>query len=188
MQRRNLLFTLCGIAGAGGILGTGAFTSVSGRRSVRVSVADDNDAYLGLSQLGAGERSGEDGTPGRVQFSFPGDQELSSNPNLGLGPDSVYEFDRDAGAKGGGSSTEGLLRIANQGTQSVEVYSEHETDSDLEVELYDVTDADRTALRDDPVVLDVGEEIDVGFRIRTFDSSLGTFDETLTIVADATDD
>lgn len=70
----------------------------------------------------------------------------------------------------------------------MEVYSKHETDSELEIELYDETDPDETALRDEPAELNVGESVDVGFRIRTFGADVDTFDETLTIVADQPDD
>lgn len=187
MKRRNLLTALGALTGVGGVVGTGAFTSVSAERQLAVKTEGDNNALLRLKQLGSGERSEEDGSPEKVEFSFPGDEELWDDPSLGLGTDSVYEFDRDAEESDGGSPTEGLLRIENQGTQPVDVYSEHQTDSELEIELYDVTDPDETALRDDPVTLDVGEYVDVGFRIRTFDADIGRFNETLTIVGEVPD-
>ena len=186
MNRRTLLAALGGIAGSISVVsGTGAFTEVTATRTLSVATADDNDALLGLHQLGAGERSDEDGTPEQVEFSFPGDDERLADPSLGLGTDSVYEFDRDAAESSKSSPTEGLLRITNQGTQPVEVYSKFQSTSNLAVELYDVTDPGEEALRDDPAELDVGEHVDVGFRIRTFGTDIGTYDETLTIVAEA---
>ncbi|WP_277539961.1 hypothetical protein [Haloarcula laminariae] len=179
MKRRNLLATLGALTGVGGVVGTGAFTSVSAGRRLAVKTEDDNNALLRLEELGQGERSIEDGD--KVKFRFPSFKERVYNPGLGLGSDSVYEFDRDADA----SDEKGLLEIENQGTQPVDVYSEHQTDSELEIELYDVTDPDKTALRDDPVTLDVGEHVDVGFRIRTFDADIETFNETLTVVGEA---
>jgi len=62
-----------------------------------------------------------------------------------------------------------------------------ETDSELEIELYDVSDDDETALRDDPPELGVGDAVEVGYRVRTFDVEVGTFDETLTIIAEKTE-
>jgi len=189
MKRRNFIAVLGAAATSGAtILGTGAFTSVSATRQLEVETAGDNNALLRLKQLGDGSRSSENGTPENVEFSFPGKDERLANPDLGLGADSVYEFDRDSGESDDPDPAEGLLRIENQGTQPVEVYSEHETDSELEIELYDVSDDDKTALRDDPPILGIGESVDVGFRIRTFSADVGTFDETLTIIADQPDD
>ncbi|WP_137284858.1 hypothetical protein [Halorussus salinisoli] len=186
MKRRRFIVGLGGLAaGAGVTLGTGAFTSTSANRRLEVQTADDNEALLALTQLGDGKRSIEDDTPEKVEFSLPGLEERLDDPDLGLGTDSVYEFDRDADESEQSEPVEGLLRIENRGTQPVEVYSEHETDSELEVELYDVDDPDETALRDDPATLGVGDSVDVGFRVRTFGASVDTFDETLTIVAEA---
>lgn len=180
MNRRAFILGLGALAGGGSLAASsGAVSSVSADRRLTVETADDNVALLALEERGSGTRSVDDGSV--VAFSFPGLRERLSNPDLGLGSDSVYEFDRDASAGG----TDGLLRIENRGTQSVEVYSEHQTSSDLAIELYDVTDPNDTALRDDPPELGVGEFVDVGVRIRTFGASIGTFDETLTIVAEA---
>lgn len=190
MKRRRFIVGLGGLAAGSSLtLGTGAFTSTSAERRLEVSTEGDNDALLKLKELGSGWRSVEDGgDPQKVEFSFPEGAEWRDD--LGLGTDSVYEFDRDVDESDDDDDgpTEGLLRIENQGTQTVAVHSEHETDSELEIELYDVIDDDETALRDDPAELGVGEHVDVGFRIRTFGADTGTFDETLTIVAEATDE
>jgi hypothetical protein len=189
MKRRTVLTGLSGlIAAATATIGSGAFANVSVERKATIRVADDNDAFLALSQLGGGRysvggRSIENGSPEVVQLSFPGVGERLNDPELGLGVDSVYVFERDSGESGSGA-TEGLLRIGNQGTQTVEVTAEHTMGSELEIELYDVTDSDRTALEDEPVELAVGDAVNVGVRIRTFEADLGTFNETITIAAE----
>ena len=188
MKRRTLLAGFATTSAASSMLiGSGAFTSVSADRRLIVETAGDNNALLRLKQLGDGSRSSENGTPENVEFSFPGKDNRLANPNLGLGVDSVYEFDRDSGESDDPDPDKGLLRIENQGTQPVEVYSEHDTDSELEIELYDVSDDGKTALRYDPPTLNVGGSVDVGFRVRTFDAGVDTFDETLTIIADQPD-
>lgn len=191
MKRRTLLVGVGGLATAcSTIVSSGAFTRVSAGRRISVDTSDDNDAFLALSQRGdsgyhAGGRSTETGTPEKVQFSFPGFGERLTD-GLGLGVDSVYEFDRDSAESADSDPVEGLLRIKNQGTQSVEVYSKHQTDSEIEIELYDVIDSKKQAFRDNPTLLDVGEYVDVGFRIRTFGAEVDVFNETLTIIAEAT--
>lgn len=188
MKRRRFIVGLGGFAaGSGFTLGTGAFTSTSAERQLEVQTAGDNDALLALTERGDGTRSLETGgNPQKVEFSFPGWEERTDD--IGLGTNSVYEFDRDNRESKSSDPTEGLLRIKNQGTQTVKVYSEHETDSELDIELYDVSDDSKTALVNAPAVLGVGDSVDVGFRIRTFGVDIGTFKETLTIVAEATDE
>lgn len=192
MKRRTLLAGLASTSAASSMLvGSGAFTSVSADRRVNVEVAADNLALLTLSERGEGaeENGGRSSMGGgTVSFNFPGVGQQLDKPNLGLGTDSVYEFDQDGGAADEPNPDNGLLRIKNQGTQSVTVHSEFPDDSQISVELYDVTDPDKTALRDEAAELDVGDSIDVGFRIRTFDADADTFEETLTIVADQPDD
>lgn len=190
MKRRQIIAALGGVAGVSSlVVSSGAFNFVDVERTVSVAVADDNTAFLALSQLGDGKgfggRSIEDGTPEEVQFSFPGVSERL-NDGLGLGTDSVYEFDRDSGESQGGTPVEGLLRIKNQGTQPVEVYSKHQTTSEIEIELYAVEDPAKTALQSEPVELSVGQHVDVGFRIKTFGADVDVFDETITIVANRT--
>lgn len=181
MKRRTILGSV-GVLASGSALAIGseAFGVFRTDRDLTVEVTHDNDAYLGLRQLGAGTRSIEDGTPEKVEFSFPGLQERIDDPDLGLGRESTYEFVTDAEE----DDVQGLMRITNRGTNAIEAYSEHETKSELIVELFDVTDPDRTALRDDPAELSPGEHVDVGFRIETSDAALGTYEEVLTIVAE----
>lgn len=181
MKRRYILGTIgTALGGSSLAVGSGAFSFTRTEREFSVGVTNDNEAYLGLRQLGSGKRSVEDGTPEQVEFRFPGFEEQISDDDLGLGTDSVYEFLYDAEEE----DTEGLLHITNQGTNVVNVYSEHETASDLEIELFDIADSDRTAMRDNPVELSPGDHVDVGFRIETFGSDIGTHNETLAIVAE----
>ena len=192
MKRRTLLAGVGSLAAASStILGSGAFTTVSADRTVNVEVADDNQSLLALHERGEsryveGGRSNKGGDT--VSFSFPGVGRRIDNPSLGLGVDSVYEFTQDSGEAGNQNPEQGLARIQNQGTQPVEVHSVHKTDSPLEIELFDVTDSDWTALRDDPVELTVGAEVYIGVRLRTHGGSTGDFDETLTIIADQPDE
>lgn len=182
MNRRTFLGTLGATAGSALIVGTGAAGFVGTERELSVEVTDDNDAFLGLRQLGSGTRSYEDGTPERVAFSVPGLLERIDDPDRGLGTRSIYEFVYDATE----STTPGLLRITNQGSNEAVTYSEFETETNIDVSLFDVTDPDRIALRDQPAELSPGEAVDVGFRIETFGADLGAFDETLTIVGELT--
>lgn len=176
-RRRFIVGVVGGSVASSTVLATGAFSSAETDRGVAVEVAHDRDAYLGLNELGNGKRSIID--DGKIVLRFPGFQEAIDDPALGLGKDSVYEFVSDAD-----DDTPGLVRITNQGSNVVSVYAEHDSSSDLEIEMFDVTDPDRTALRIEPVELAPGEYVDVGFRIETFDAQSRTYDETLTIVAE----
>ena len=52
MQRRNFLIGVSSTAvGGSALLGTGAFSRVESHRNVRIEVADDSEAYLGLVPL-----------------------------------------------------------------------------------------------------------------------------------------
>lgn len=185
MKRRTVILGLGSIvASSGAVIGSGAFSSTAAGRTVTVSLSDDRGAFLGLDELGEGGRSRVDGDT--IDLYFPSLSETSprtgGNPDLGLGPDSVYEFDRDVNE--GPDGVEGLIRITNQSATPVRVYSEADLDSELEIELYRASGPDRTGLRDNPPELMVGSSLDVGVRIKTFGVTPGNFDETLTIVAE----
>lgn len=177
MKRRRFLAGAGGLAAAGGAaLGTGAFTGVEAERSVSLAVADDDRAFLRLEPLVKEGRNGE--TTGRsysngrvVGFDIPGDEAGESPDAEGVGIDSVYEF-------------HDLVMIVNQGTQPVQLQSNY-TGSTL-ADLALVTDDG--VLKNDPPVLDVGDSIDVGLYIDTHGSTIGEFDETLTIIADQPDE
>lgn len=177
MERRRFLAGLGGVASVVSLaFGTGAFTSVSAKRAVTVDIADDFRAFLRMEPIADeglnGELTGRSSVNGgKVVFEIPGDDD-GENPNaLGVGLDSVYEF-------------HDLLEIVNQGTQPVEVYSTYGGDALANLALV----RDSGILRDNPPTLDVGEHLDVGLYIDTHGSSVGEYDETLTIVADQPDD
>ena len=179
MKRRRLIAAFgTAVAGGSAVLGSGAFTSVSAERSVSVAVADDDRAFLRLEPIvdegvdgdsdGDPESTGRSFSNGRVvQFDIPGDED-GENPNAkGVAPDSVYEY-------------HDLLQVVNQGTKSVTVASEYNGASFANLALV----TDDGVLRQDPPTLDVGDGIRVGLLIDTHGTALGTYDETLTIVAD----
>lgn len=177
MNRRRFLAGVGGLAAAGGAaLGTGAFTSVEAERSVSVTTADDDRAFLQLEPLvkdgidgDSTRRSSSDGEV--VLFDVPGVGDGENSDAQGVGLDSIYEF-------------HDLLMIVNQGTQPVQLYSTYGGTALSDLALV----SDNGILRDDPPTLDVGDSVDVGFLIDTHGSSVGEFDETLTIVADQPDE
>ncbi|GAB7014225.1 hypothetical protein [Halolamina salina] len=176
MRRRRLLTGLGTVVGGGSLaISTGAFTSVSAERSVSVEIADDAYAFLRMSPIaddGLGGETGRSSTNGDVvKFEIPGDDDGESSDAEGVGIDSVYEF-------------HDLFSVSNQGTQPVELYSTYDGDNLADLALVN----DDGVLKDDPPTLDVGDSIDVGLYIDTHSSSIGEFDETLTIVADQPDD
>ena len=187
MNRRTLLVGAGSLTMSGALVnGTGAFTSTSVDRTVTARVASDDQALVALRQRGAGGRSVGTGTPERVVFSFPGLLEATDSPELGLGTNSVYEFSRDSGQTIGGQTepVKGLLAIENRGAQPVSVFTRDATDSAVTIELYDVDDPHRTALREEPAQLATGEAVNTGVRIRTGDAEIKEFQETLVIVAE----
>lgn len=187
MKRRTILAGVGSLLGGGALaVQSGAFSFVRADRSIDVVVQHDNDAYLGLRQLGGGGRSVEDGTPEQVRFSFPGVFEES--PGDGLGVDSVYEFTNDADGPGiepGESKPlDGLLGVTNQGTKDVEVTTDQPAVDPPRIELFDVTDEDRVSLESTPVSLEVGEKCRLGFRIDTHGADAGTsYEREITLVA-----
>jgi hypothetical protein len=85
MQRRKFIAGMGSLAAAGAAgIGTGAFTSVQAQRNVAVSVATDENAYLGLEATGD-RATVEDG---QLKIDFSG----SSNGARGLNPDSRTAF------------------------------------------------------------------------------------------------
>jgi len=190
MRRRRMLAALGSVAvGGATVVSTGAFTSTSAERSVSVSVADDIDALLSLEPVGDGYRSDVNG--GEIGFSFPGLVEQLDDSNLGLGPNSVYEFERDSGASSffdpnlTGTNKKGLVKLTNRGTQPVTVTTETDVNG-VDVELYGVIDPNKEALSKRQPELRVGKSLKLGFRVYTFDE-VGEFDGSLTITATATD-
>lgn len=172
MKRRRLL-QLSGIVASGGgmAIGSGAFTSVSAERSVRIAVADDEDAYLGLNATSRIGRSYDTGNPEEVAFSIPGVQEDTSS--AGVGPNSRYTFSD-------------LIEITNQGDDTVVVWSRS---GDLpsgidEILLINNSNNAKTLNnKTNGAVLSPGETLTAGLTIDTSDE-IGSFEVTFTILAE----
>jgi nitrous oxidase accessory protein NosD len=179
MKRRTLLVGLGGIAGAGGAIGSGAFTSVSARRDLEVQVADDSDALLAMEPAGGPNGAYASGSGGTIALDFS-----SSNGDVtgdGVGVDSVYDFDD-------------VFRITNQGTQTVYVWitlsggSQFDDDNlyfypdgDSSVQLNDGEPAGSAS--DQVLGLPVGESATIGVHVDT--EALSTGSETLTATVHA---
>lgn len=175
-----------GLVASAVTVGTGAFSSVEAERGVTVAVVNDYDAYLGLEEVGEGDRSEIDG--GVLELNLPGDDEdeHTENDPDGLGPDSVYRFDKDAG----GDPGDGLFTVTNQGTQPVAVYSTQESTTDVPtVTVFDV-DTGNLLTADSPSVrLDTGETLRCGIEVDTHgvDARDQAYDVTLSLNAEATE-
>lgn len=177
MNRRRFLAGVGAFTAAGSsALGTGAFTSVEAERSVSISVADDDQAFLRLEPLvnegideNSTRRSFSNGKT--VGFEIPGNGGGENPSSEGVGLDSVYEF-------------HDLLEVSNQGTQPVQLRSTYSGDDFADLALVN----DNGVFKDDPPELSAGGNINVGLLIDTHGSEIGDFNETLTIVADQPDD
>ena len=110
MKRRTLLLGAGSAAVAGGaLIGTGAFSGVVSKRETKISVAHDEDAYLGLKRSDGPNRS-------YVRYDEKGHLELRlnrKNPTEGGGEgvnsDSHSWFDE-------------LFHICNQGKEPARIY------------------------------------------------------------------
>ncbi|WP_262175038.1 hypothetical protein [Haloarcula laminariae] len=182
MNRRTLIAGFGSLAsGSVFAIGTGAFTSVSAGRSVSVSVAADDEAFLKLEERGEGRRSYEDGNT--VGFDIPGpdDDDYGGTDPEGLGTDSVYQFGDDAA-----HDESGLFSITNQGTQPVEVYSTQETTSGLpEVTIYDVDTGDLLTEDSPSEAIEVGEQLNCGLEIDTQDVPVREDEYDISLVINA---
>lgn len=152
-------------AASGVVLGSGAFNFANVQRSVSVSVVDDDEAFLKLTQRGGGGRSYTDSATGTVAFEIPGSEEdeYGGTDPEGIGTDSVYRFGTD-----GAGDEPGLFAVENQGTDPVEVYgSQKSTNREPTVSLFDVHSSDllTEANPSDPV--GVGEKVVCGLEIDT---------------------
>lgn len=181
-MKRRTIFGLTASALAGSFaVGSGAFTSVEAERTVTAEVAGDDDAFL-VIDAEAVDTAGRSSlvsldpdidSPYQAAFRLPGPEEdlIGGTDPDGIGQDSIYKF---------GS----MAVIRNQGTQPVNVYSEH--DGDLEdVSIFDVEDPDTPLTSpDDSVLLDTGEEFTMGLRIESGDQALGEYNEVISIIGD----
>lgn len=172
MNRRQFIAGASGLAASvSAIVGSGAFSTVSGKRNVSVNVATDQQAYLTLN--GISNNYSEDGDV--IAFDFDGDIAPSAGGTFdetgeGVGANSVYEF------------TE-LLQVQNQGTDPIVVFGEYSGDDLVSLEL--IAEGRQTSLtKSDPSrVIDApGDFIRVGFRMETGDISPQEIQTEISIV------
>ncbi|MFC7096468.1 hypothetical protein [Halobaculum marinum] len=161
---------------------------MSASRTVSVSVADDDDAYLGLTQRGSGRRSYTDGVPDTIGFDIPSpsDDDYGGTDPEGLGADSVYRFGHDAG-----NDERGLFAVRNQGTNPIRVYSTQPDREDVpSVVMYDIDSGDTLTESDPSAVLGVGDVLVCGLEIDTYGVPVreDEYDLTLTINGVATNE
>lgn len=177
MKRRQLL-GIAGLTASGGLaVGTNAFNFANVERDVSIAVVNDDTAFLRLEALhdpgidgDATLRSADSGR--KVYFQIPGSGPGESDAAEGVGTDSIYEF-------------EDLVRITNHGSRPVELYSEYDGTA---FTLLALLGDSGPLMESDPHSLAVGESVEAGIYIDSHGSDLGDYDETLSIVADATDD
>jgi sugar lactone lactonase YvrE len=158
---------------AGGLLSSGAFTSVSADRNLAVSVADDTNAFLQLRPC-PNSPNGEyaQSSNGMLEIDLTGDNQQV--PGTGVNADATSRFDD-------------VFQIRNQGTQPVAVWLElpeaKETpNGEPRIEFYRSGDPSTDIAADDSSLnakcLNPGEEgICVGFIVRTHGLDSGA-DET----------
>jgi len=107
MERRKLIAGLGSLTAAGAAgLGTGAFTSVTANRTMNVAVADDANAFLSLDDINSSPNSEYVDTTGN-QITI--DLDSASGGSSGFNANSKTRIDD-------------LVRVANQGSQTVNVW------------------------------------------------------------------
>ena len=178
MQRRRFLLGLGSTAlGGSALLGSGAFTRVQSQRRVKIEVAHDSEAYLGLVRReeypNASYVDYDDKSHLRVRLN-------PENPNL-------EDPDRGTGVNSDSTSTfHDLFDVCNHGKQPVCVWFEKgpvQTVMDPDSSLYgedmvifyrDGDPDDRIDREDDAFELDVGECAAVGLQTRTYSIGAGS--------------
>lgn len=182
MKRRKFVLGL-GAATFGGAttIGSGAFTSTQAERSITVGVVQDSDAFLKLDAEGSVNRSSAGDV---VEMDFPGIQETDLNPQDpdGVNANAVTRFSSEPDE----DDSDGLLRITNQGTQSVDIYSAQDPEpGEPVIDLFDVTSGSLLTEESPYSNLSVGDELKVGVQIDTTDVSTGDYDLVLAIIGKA---
>lgn len=201
MKRRNFIIGL-GATAAGGtaVLGSGAFSSVEAERTVTVETANDDSAYLRLTQpTDTGEPTNDRSSnlEGQLRFQFPGLLERlehdppATNPENpdGLGEDALYRFARE-------TTGEPLFRAQNQGTNPIEIHGFQrfidgsEPDDVPEIAMFDVDTGELLTEDNWSEEIGVGEFVDLGLQIDTYgvEAREEPYNLILTIVAEATSD
>ncbi|ARS90295.1 hypothetical protein [Natrarchaeobaculum aegyptiacum] len=180
MKRRPFIAGVSGLGlGASIAVGSGAFSRVESQRAVSVAVAEDGDAYLGLTPCDTKHGDNFVGDDGRGHVTL--DFGASGNGGNGVNSDSRTWFDN-------------VLRICNQGKETVCVwigddnwprlvddaydadYSEY--DGDRRVDFYLGADRDRSIVGvKNAVSLETGACVCIG--VATLTKGLEATDELL---------
>ena len=172
MKRRKILGIAAAMVGGSAIIGSNAFNVGRVDRGMKVDIVKDQLAYFSLSEeIEDQGRSYEVG--GQVFIKIPGIHEETDAE--GVGVDSQYWFDD-------------IVRITNQGTETIEVETEVEMNNNIDISLYDSKDSGRTLFKDEPIVLSVGEAVDAGLFIDTYGVETGKYTGDLTLIGVATGD
>lgn len=195
MKRRKFLIgTGSAAIGGSALLGSGAFSRVESQRSVTIQVAEDENAYLGLT-----------GCPDSPNQSYT-DDDGKGHLTVDMTPDNPT----DAGGIGVNSDSRTwfhrVFQICNNGKKQVCVWIEDDDDwpevgeedseefeGDRRVEFYVEDDPDESLIgMDNAVHLPLGECLCVGIKTNTKslsegDELLEELDNEITIVADDDD-
>ncbi len=164
MQRRTFLVGVGGSSlGASALIGSGAFSRIESQRRVKIEVAEDPDAYLGLDGCPDSDNSSyteiDDSGHLAVEMS-PKNENADNDLGSGINSDSFTWFDN-------------VFQICNQGKDTVCVWITAEVAENLEldeeyedediVDFYLGDDRDRSLLGEENAIeLEVGECICVG--------------------------
>lgn len=185
MKRRKIIFGLgTAVAGGASLFGSGAFTSVEAERNFTVSVVQDSEAFLKMDAVGSINRSSAADT---VRLDFPGLREgnLNDQDPDGINVDAVTRFSSEPGD----NNSEGLLKITNQGTQEVDIYTTQKPGpGEPEIDLFNVETGSLLTEENPFNGLDIGNELRVGAQIDTTGVNTGEYDLVLTIVGEASGD
>ena len=179
MERRKFLIGVGGTSlGASALIGSGAFTRIESQRRVKIEVAEDPDAYLGLDGCPDSPNSSyteiDDSGHLAVEMS-PKNKNTDNDLGSGINSDSFTWFDN-------------VFQICNQGKEDICVWIDAEVAENLNldpeyddeniVDFYPDSDRDRSLVGpENALFLQVGECICVG--IATVTKGLEAGDQLL---------
>jgi hypothetical protein len=112
MQRRKYLAAIGSLAAGGAAaMGTGAFTSVSAERGLRVHTPTDSDALLGLAPEDSPNAEYVDASKDALRIDFGGEGQITDEGAYGVNNEAKTIVRR-------------MFRVSNNGTQEVYVWAE----------------------------------------------------------------
>ena len=152
-----------------GLVGTGAFSSVTADRTATVSVAEDADAFLGLEPHSSPNGQYAQTNGGQLELQID-----DTNPTVagnGVNQDATTTFDD-------------VFNITNQGTQRVAVSV---NDSAEETSYYVIHNGEQLLLDNVKIALDPGDVAEIGLSTNTMSESDAIVPDDLEIAAKATD-